>query len=74
MKKSANTKSRSSLPLMFIIFTLAVNASILSLIMYNFYLMEDATNEFTHSIYMLNCTIAYVGLMLSNIQLASDIE
>lgn len=74
MKKSANTKSRSSLPLMFIVFTLAVNASILSLIMYNFYLMEDATNEFTHSIYMLNCTIAYVGLMLSNIQLASDIE
>ena len=59
---------------MFVIFTLVVNASIFGLIFYNFQLMEDATNEFTHSVYMLNCTIAYIGLMLSNIKLASEIE
>tara|TARA_R110000824_G_scaffold85062_21_gene211702 strand:- start:1424 stop:1648 length:225 start_codon:yes stop_codon:yes gene_type:complete len=74
MKKPANTKPRSSVPIMFVIFTLVVNASIFGLIAYNFHLMEDATNEFTHSIYMLNCTIAYIGLMLSNIKLASEIE
>ena len=70
MKKPANQKPSLKYGMMFILFALIINLSALALISYNFYLMEDATNEFTYSIYMLNCTIAYTGLMLANIKLS----